>query len=344
MSHHYGSEYAMQYAYNALRRPYTNYKNDVVASLFARGLQLGPVPPPTVLDIGCNVNGVFKTRGLRHALGQHGMGYVGLDLDLTCFDTDKFDGVEAHDTYSAVDGVVGGATAIPFADETYSAITCNDVIEHIEDPAVVLREIRRVLSPGGQSVVIVPSMYKLDGFCVPHINDIRVSSHLNRFGLDTWVDLIQGSGLQIDRQASRPMGIASGLTYLLWCDQEFVPHRAGIDAEEEYSLLSDAHKDVKRRLGEHDALVDQFYLDNPMARRELMHAVVHGDAISTMYHTLASHVGGYYPDETMRDLLLLGDRADISTDLLEPMQTTMQYAGDLALGNSAVFVLNKSVE
>lgn len=343
MSNLYGSEYALRYADKALRRPYTQYKNDVVASIFARRPRRTGTAP-TVLDIGCNVNGVFQTRGLRQALGQHGMEYVGLDLDLACFDTGKFIRSDEQSAYPKVDGVVADATSTPFRDEAYAAVTCNDVIEHIEDPSRVLQEINRVLTPDGQAVVIVPSLYKLDGFHSPHVDDVRMSSHVNRFGLDTWVDLIKNSGLRIDRQQSRPMGIASGLTYFMWGDQEFVPRRAGVDANEEYSLLSDGHRDVKRRLSERDELVDQFYLNDPIARGELMTAVINADSIDSIYRALSNHVGEFYDDDVMRDLLLLGERADVPEDRLYSIQRTMRNVGELALGNSAVFVLNKSVE
>jgi len=337
MSHHYGPEYAYRYAGEALRRPYTQYKNDVVASIFQDS------GSPTVLDVGGNVNGVFTNKGLRSALAEKGIGYVGLDLDPHCFRPSGFK-VFKEEIYDDVDGIVADAKGLPFKDESFQGITCNDVIEHIEEPQVVLAEINRVLSPNGSAVVTVPSMYKLDGFNAPHIDHVRRSSHVNRFGLDAWVNLIRDSGFHIDNQQSRPIGVASGLTYLMWADQDFVPRRDSMGSHEEYSLLSGAHKSVKTKLGEHDALVDQFYANNADAKGELMSMVVGATSITDIYQTFSQHVGGEYDDDVINDLLLLGERAAVPEDRLQSIQNTMRYVGDLALGNSAVFVLNTSVE
>jgi SAM-dependent methyltransferase len=50
----------------------------------------------------------------------------------------------------------GGATVLaargerlPFADGTFHAVICDNVIDHAEDPAEIVRELARVLAPGG---------------------------------------------------------------------------------------------------------------------------------------------------------------------------------------------------
>jgi SAM-dependent methyltransferase len=47
-------------------------------------------------------------------------------------------------------------TALPFADRSCGAILCNHVLEHIEDEAQALRELWRVLKPGGWVLLSVP--------------------------------------------------------------------------------------------------------------------------------------------------------------------------------------------
>jgi len=50
--------------------------------------------------------------------------------------------------------------ALPMADETYDLVLCNQVMEHIPDPPAVLREIARVLKPGGQAWLSAPLFYE----------------------------------------------------------------------------------------------------------------------------------------------------------------------------------------
>lgn len=48
---------------------------------------------------------------------------------------------------------------LPMPDGTYDLVLCNQVLEHIPDPVVVLKEIRRVLKPSGQAWVSAPLFY-----------------------------------------------------------------------------------------------------------------------------------------------------------------------------------------
>jgi SAM-dependent methyltransferase len=56
------------------------------------------------------------------------------------------------------EGVVEG---LPWEDETFDLITSLDVVEHTADDRVTLRELRRVLRPGGYLLVTVPAYQAL---------------------------------------------------------------------------------------------------------------------------------------------------------------------------------------
>ncbi len=50
---------------------------------------------------------------------------------------------------------------MPFDDETFDFLIANHVLEHVDDDGLALREIHRVLKPGGQAVVQTPYSTKL---------------------------------------------------------------------------------------------------------------------------------------------------------------------------------------
>lgn len=53
--------------------------------------------------------------------------------------------------------VQGDACALPMRDRSYDLVTLFDVLEHVEDEQRVLGEVRRVLRPGGLTVLSVPA-------------------------------------------------------------------------------------------------------------------------------------------------------------------------------------------
>ncbi len=53
--------------------------------------------------------------------------------------------------------VNGSLTELPFADGSFDLVCAFDVIEHIEDDALAVREINRVLAPGGKVFLTVPA-------------------------------------------------------------------------------------------------------------------------------------------------------------------------------------------
>jgi SAM-dependent methyltransferase len=52
-----------------------------------------------------------------------------------------------------VSTVVGKAERLPFDDRGFTLVTCVNTLHHVEDPGAVLKEMVRVLAPGGRLVV-----------------------------------------------------------------------------------------------------------------------------------------------------------------------------------------------
>jgi len=62
------------------------------------------------------------------------------------------------DAFDSVD-IVGDGMNIPLADSSCDAVTCNAVIEHVPDPAVLISEMHRVLKPGGYAQLMAPFVF-----------------------------------------------------------------------------------------------------------------------------------------------------------------------------------------
>lgn len=55
--------------------------------------------------------------------------------------------------------IVASIYHIPLADESMGAVICKSVLEHLEEPEHAVREMRRILRPGGKIFVCVPFIY-----------------------------------------------------------------------------------------------------------------------------------------------------------------------------------------
>jgi SAM-dependent methyltransferase len=71
--------------------------------------------------------------------------YCGLDLGVG----------DKQWNYSELD-VVGDLSSLPFRDATFDGCLNVVTLEHVKDPAQVIREISRALAPGGRLLLIVP--------------------------------------------------------------------------------------------------------------------------------------------------------------------------------------------
>jgi SAM-dependent methyltransferase len=59
----------------------------------------------------------------------------------------------------------GAGEALPFTDGSFDLVICWDVVEHVQDPEQLVRELARVLRPGGRALVTVINRY---AFRDPH--------------------------------------------------------------------------------------------------------------------------------------------------------------------------------
>jgi len=52
--------------------------------------------------------------------------------------------------------IVSDITAIPVPDASFDAVMCTEVLEHVPDPVAALKELNRVLKPGGYLLITAP--------------------------------------------------------------------------------------------------------------------------------------------------------------------------------------------
>lgn len=119
-------------------------------------LRLGP--RDVMLDLGCGFG--------RHAYGAAARGarVIASDLSLDELSDIASTTFAMHQSgeladLGAVGLTAGDACRLPFGDASFTRIVASEVLEHIEDDRLALRELVRVLQPGGMLAVTVPSWF-----------------------------------------------------------------------------------------------------------------------------------------------------------------------------------------
>jgi SAM-dependent methyltransferase len=116
-----------------------------------------PVGPGLrVLDLGCGG-------------GRHAFEVLRRGADVVAFDQDADELKSVAAMFAAMETageappeataetVTGDALAMPFPDASFDRVIAAEVLEHIPDDMAAMREIHRVLKPGGVAAVTVPS-------------------------------------------------------------------------------------------------------------------------------------------------------------------------------------------
>lgn len=132
-----------QYAKGGAGRWYWDYRDHVVLGMFDAADQM-------ILDAGCG-EGITLAKLIRNFPGRR---VVGVDYMQENVDICRQYGlpVKRGDVY-----------ALDFAPNSVDAVLLMEVIEHLQFPEMALREIFRVLRPGGKLVIVFPNdaLFKL---------------------------------------------------------------------------------------------------------------------------------------------------------------------------------------
>lgn len=168
-----------------------------------------------VLDVGCGIGGPART--LADEFGCH---VQGIDLTATFIDAARML-TERLGMQERCEFQVASATALPFADAGFDLVWSQNVIMNVSDKALCLREMARVLRPGGRlalelvvgvagSEPIYPSFWSDDGEHSHIVSREELEALLAGagFGLRTVEDLTDHSVATAEKR-SRASGSAT---------------------------------------------------------------------------------------------------------------------------------------
>jgi SAM-dependent methyltransferase len=133
---------------------------------------------PRILDVGCGTGANLEL------LGKYGEA-SGVDVSQEALAFCRARGLEnvRH----------GEAEKLPFEDGSFDLVTGLDVVEHLDDDVAGLKEMWRVLRPGGRALLFVPAFMFLWG-----VQD-DISRHRRRYTLPDLRKIVREAGLEVER-------------------------------------------------------------------------------------------------------------------------------------------------
>jgi SAM-dependent methyltransferase len=104
---------------------------------------------------------------------------------------------------------------LPALDGQFDHVLCADILEHLRDPSVLLRQLRDVLRPGGVLIASLPNsgnlyfrLNILAGRFPQHDKGLFDRTHLRFYTWSGWIELLQQSGWTVTRVESSGIPVA----------------------------------------------------------------------------------------------------------------------------------------
>jgi len=180
---YYQDRYADRPLGDAAREP--TFRERVERALGAIG-----APPRRILDFGCN------TGEASEAFAAAGHRVVGIDVSRSAV------ALAAARVRNASFLRVESESSLPFADSSFDACFCSEVIEHLFDVPGFLAEIARVLAPGGVLVLTTPYHGWLKNVLVVSFNFDRhfdpTGGHIRFFSAASLARCLAVAGFRVD--------------------------------------------------------------------------------------------------------------------------------------------------
>jgi len=175
------TSYDQLYGEGWLGRHRNNHQVNLMVDLVQAG-------PGLFLDVACGLGFAMEEAGKRGAT------CYGLDLSYVPLQRGK-------EAVKDLRMIQGDGEFLPWADDSFDYVICTGSLEHFLHPELGMREIARVLKPGGRAAILLPNSHNLlaiynvarTGGILPEQQDFeRFATRLE------WQTLLENNGLKVN--------------------------------------------------------------------------------------------------------------------------------------------------
>lgn len=169
-----------------------------------------------LLDLGCGEGQLFGN------LFDFNFNYVGMDISNKRIERAK----NSYKDFDNATFVTGSATEIPNVYHSFDVVVCSELLEHVQSPQAVIKQISNVLNPRGYLILSVPNNEVINYQMCMHCHKMTPwSGHLHSFSNESLASLLIKYSLEMLSFSEIGSGILNGnlffpvqkrLPYYMW--------------------------------------------------------------------------------------------------------------------------------
>jgi 2-polyprenyl-3-methyl-5-hydroxy-6-metoxy-1,4-benzoquinol methylase len=152
-----------------------------------------------ILDLGCGQGHITERMRQEFADAE----FSGLDYSVSAIDY-------ATGHFPGIDFIVANAFECPYANGYFDVVVCNNLWEHVPDPLVLLKCIKRILRLGGFLIVSTPSRYRLRNLVRVLLGKpamLMSHQHVTEYTVGQLIEQLTYGGFRLLRCYSKPIPV-----------------------------------------------------------------------------------------------------------------------------------------
>ncbi len=155
------------------------------------------ISAPKILDIGCGQGHI--TAAIQKNFPDAEI--TGLDYSISAISY-------AANNFPGIDFCVADACNPPYCSEYFDAVVCNNLWEHVPDPLLLLKGIRRILKGHGFLIVSTPSRYRFSNILKVLRGkrvDLMSPHHVTEYSVGQVMEQLRWGGFEVKKIHSKPL-------------------------------------------------------------------------------------------------------------------------------------------
>ncbi len=181
---------------NNINSEFHKRRFDITLEFVLKACNILNTKKPKVLDVGCGEG--YITYEIKKQIPEANV--FGIDNSTLAIKTAK--------NFNGINFIFGDAMNLTFDDNYFDIVVCNNLIEHVDNPNEVLKEIKSKLKDGGYIIISTPSFFRIENIIkllLTGETQLMSEFHFKEYSIKEMLKLLKLNGYKIVDFKSRPL-------------------------------------------------------------------------------------------------------------------------------------------